>query len=68
MSRWKRRGQSSGVNGAYLSDDDDMPWVQGHSASNPRELDEEEWETFKQEQAEALARKRPVGFAPWPDA
>jgi hypothetical protein len=39
----------------------------GHSSAIGDELNEAEFRAFQKEKRERLARKRPVGFAPWPE-
>lgn len=54
------------------SDDLDNWWETGtvhtgHASAQGHELDVDEYAAFKDELREQLARKRPPGFAPWPD-
>lgn len=49
-------------------EDYDPPIIGGVNAIGlPYELNDEEAEEAVRELREALARKRPPGFAPWPD-
>ena len=64
---WVRRTDSVGTQAAFLTEDDDMPWVMGSASSSESEipLSENEEQRERRLRRERLARKRPMGFAPW---
>jgi hypothetical protein len=49
--------------------DDELPMIGGHADGlhHPYELTDDEADELVEERREALARKRPPGFAPWPE-
>lgn len=48
---------------------DELPLIGGHADGlhHPYELTDDEAAELVEEQKRALARKRPCGFAPWPE-
>lgn len=67
MSQWERRESRPRADEEIAGEDTFHLLHVGHAASQGHELPDDQYDAFLAERAEAVARKRPLGFAPWPE-